>query len=158
MSDEKPVEKVVSDVPPRLDRVPLTSWHYYILLILGSGLFLEGFSVSVAGTQLGAIIKVLHLTTIQALSVTPIFLVGELFGAVILGHLADIRGRKLLFMTSLAIIMIGDVLVGIFFIVHGLNYYSLVTLRAVTGFGVGGEFGASIAALQEFTPARIRGL
>lgn len=158
MSDEKPVEKVVSDVPPRLDRVPLTSWHYYILLILGSGLFLEGFSVSVAGTQLGAILKLLHLTTVEALSVTPIFLIGELFGAVILGHLADTRGRKLLFMTSLAIIMTGDVLVGILFILRGLNYYSLVTLRAVTGFGVGGEFGASISALQEFTPARIRGL
>ncbi len=157
MAEEKPVEKVVSDVPPRLDRVPLTSWHYYILLILGSGLFLEGFSVSVAGTQLGAIEKILHLSTIATLSITPIFLVGELFGAVILGHLADTRGRKLLFMTSLAIIMAGDVLVGILFIVHGLDYYSLVILRAVTGFGVGGEFGASISALQEFTPARIRG-
>ncbi|MEM3685407.1 MAG: MFS transporter, partial [Conexivisphaerales archaeon] len=138
--------------------MPLTSWHYYILLVLGSGLFLEGFSVSVAGSQLGTIVKLLSLNTLQALSVTPIFLIGELFGAVILGHLADTRGRKLLFLTSLAIIMIGDVLVGILFIVKGLNYYSLVTLRAITGFGVGGEFGASIAALQEFTPARIRGV
>jgi len=157
MSEEKLVGKVVTDVPPRLDRVPLTSWHYYILLILGSGLFLEGFSVSVAGTQLGAIVKLLNLTTVEALSVTPIFLIGELFGAVILGHLADTRGRKLLFMTSLAVIMLGDVLVGALFILKGLNYYILVTLRAITGFGVGGEFGASISALQEFTPARIRG-
>ncbi len=78
MSDGKPVEKITTDIPPRLDRVPLTRWHYYILLILGSGLFLEGFSVSVAGTQLGAILKVLHLSTIEALSVTPIFLIGEL--------------------------------------------------------------------------------
>ncbi|MEM0075010.1 MAG: MFS transporter [Nitrososphaerota archaeon] len=158
MSEERSEEKVVTRIPPRLDRMPLTSWHYYILLVLGSGLFLEGFSVSVAGSQLGTIVKLLSLNTLQALSVTPIFLIGELFGAVILGHLADTRGRKLLFLTSLAIIMIGDVLVGILFIVKGLNYYSLVTLRAITGFGVGGEFGASIAALQEFTPARIRGV
>ncbi len=155
MSDE---QKVVTDVTVRLDRMPLTRWHYYVLLILGSGLFLEGFSVSIAGSQLGTIAKLLSLNTVQALSVTPIFLIGELFGAIILGHLADTSGRRMLFMTSLAIIMIGDVLVGVLFIVHGLNYYSLVTLRAITGFGVGGEFGASIAALQEFTPARVRGL
>jgi len=150
--------KVVTDIPPRLDRVPITRWHYYILFILGSGLFLEGFTVSIAGTQLGTIEKLLHLSTIEALAVTPIFLIGELFGAVILGYLADNKGRKTLFLTSLAIIMTGDVLVGILFIVHGLNYALFVTLRAITGFGVGGEFGASIAALQEFTPAKIRGL
>ncbi len=155
-SGKREDSKISTDLLPRLDRLPTTSWHYRILLILGSGLFLEGFSVSVAGSQLGVISHVLNLTTLESLSVTPIFLIGELFGAVYLGHLADTRGRKLLFMVSLAIIMAGDVLVGLLFVANALNFASLAVLRAITGFGVGGEFGASISALQEFTPARIR--
>ena len=154
---DQTVSSVKTNATTRLDRMPLTSWHIKILLILGGGLLLEGFTLSVAGAQLGTIGKILNLSTLALLAITPAFLIGEMVGAVWLGHLADTHGRRLLFLISMAIIIVGDVLVGIFFLAKTLNYPTLLFLRAVTGFGVGGEFGASIAALQEFTPSKIRG-
>jgi MFS family permease len=154
---EKQVSSVKTNVTTRLDKMPITSWHIKILLILGGGLLLEGFTLSVAGAQLGTIGKLLNLSSLALLAITPAFLIGELVGATWLGHLADTHGRRLLFLVSMAIIIVGDTLIGVLFLVKGLNYPTLLFLRALTGFGVGGEFGASIAALQEFTPSRIRG-
>lgn len=151
------VPSVKTDVTTRLDRLPVTRWHIGVLLILGGGLLLEGFTLTVAGSQLKAIENLLNLSKMALLAITPAFLVGELIGATWLGHLADTHGRKLLFLVSMIIIIIGDVVVGLLFLAKSLNYPTLIFLRALTGFGVGGEFGASIAALQEFTPSKIRG-
>lgn len=121
-------------------------------------MLLEGFTLSIAGSQLGTIGKLLNLSSLSLLAITPAFLIGEMIGAIWLGHLADTHGRRLLFLVSMAIIIVGDSVIGVLFLAKSLNYSTLLFLRALTGFGVGGEFGASISALQEFTPAKVRGV
>ncbi|MEM4104787.1 MAG: MFS transporter, partial [Thermoplasmatales archaeon] len=133
--------------------LPWSSWHLKMLLILGGGMLFEGFTLGLGGGTISSISKVLNLTTIEgSIGATSAFLVGELVGAIYLGNLSDRIGRRPLFIASMAIILVGALLTIVSF-----NFISLALFRAITGFGVGGEFGATIAALQEFMPSKTRG-
>lgn len=41
----------------RLDRLPVTSFHYRLLGLIGAGLFLDAFEIYLAGGVLGALLK-----------------------------------------------------------------------------------------------------
>ena len=41
----------------RLDRLPVTSFHYRLLALIGAGLFLDAFEIYLAGGVLGALLK-----------------------------------------------------------------------------------------------------
>jgi len=139
---------------PRLDRLPWSSWHLKMLLILGGGMLFEGFTLGLGGGTISSIAKILNLTTLESsVGATSAFLIGELIGAIYLGNLSDKFGRRPLFLASMAIILAGALLT-----ILSFNFISLAFFRAITGFGVGGEFGATIAALQEFMPSKTRGL
>ena len=153
MSD-KVSRTYTTDSLPRLDRLPWSSWHLKMLLILGGGMLFEGFTLGLGGGTIGNISKVLQLTTLEgSVGATAAFLIGELVGATYLGNLSDKIGRRPLFIASMAIILAGALLTIVSF-----NFISFAIFRAITGFGVGGEFGATIAALQEFMPSKTRGL
>lgn len=142
-----------TDTLPRLDRLPWSSWHLKMLLILGGGMLFEGFTLGLGGGTIGSIAKVLHLTTLESsIGATAAFLIGELVGATYLGNLSDKVGRRPLFIASMIIILVGALLTLVSF-----NFWSFAFFRGITGFGVGGEFGATIAALQEFMPSKTRG-
>ena len=66
--------------------------------------------------------------------------------------MADIRGRKELFIITMAIIAAGSLLSAI-----SVNYIMLAASRAIAGFGIGGELGSAITALEEFSPSKNRG-
>ena len=153
MADKQP-GTYTTDSLPRLDRLPWSSWHLKMLLILGGGMLFEGFTLGLGGGTISSIGKVLNLTPIEgSVGATSAFLVGELVGAIYLGNLSDKIGRRPLFIASMAIILAGALLTIVSF-----NFISFAFFRALTGFGVGGEFGATIAALQEFMPSKTRGL
>ena len=41
----------------RLDRLPISSFHWRLLGLIGAGLFLDGFDVYLAGGLLGALVQ-----------------------------------------------------------------------------------------------------
>ncbi|WP_025731696.1 MFS transporter [Carnimonas nigrificans] len=80
-------------------------------------------------------------------------LVGMGFGSILLGNLADKRGRRFTILLCLAITgcgMLATALVS--------NIYSLLALRVITGFGIGGTLAAITAAAAEHSNERNRGL
>ncbi len=143
---------VLSDIPARLDRLPWSGFHLKIVLILGIAFVLDGFEVSVYGSVLGTLAKLWNMSAVQASSLMSIFLIGMFLGAYVFGYLTDIVGRKRLFVVTLLVY-------SLFTIASALswNYASLAIFRFVTGFGVGGEYGAVNSAIQEFVPSRRRG-
>ena len=80
-------------------------------------------------------------------------LVSETAGAIILGRLADVYGRRRLFMVCLAIEVAA--LLALFPLYE--NIVALAALTSAMTFGIGGEFGAAYAALAELMPRRHRG-
>ncbi len=142
-----------TDLLPRLDRLPWSRWHWKVWVILAGGMFLEGLVLSLGGSTLGTVIKLFNLTKTEAVALTPAFLVGEMVGGIVLGSLADMHGRKLLFIVTMAIIAFGSLLSA-----ASVDYGMLLASRIIAGFGIGGELGSAIAAMEEFSPVKVRGV
>ncbi len=88
------------------------------------------------------------------------FGVGFLFrplGGVIFGHFGDKLGRKRMLMLTVWIMGIATALIGILPSFAAIGWWApvlLVTLRAVQGFAVGGEWGGAALLSVESAPAR----
>src|SRR5690606_21299625 len=73
-------------------------------------------------------------------------------GALFCGHLTDRHGRARLFFITMTIYLSGTLLTA-----FSWDFVSLCAFRAVTGFGIGGEYAAINSAIDELIPARVRG-
>ena len=141
-----------SDLPGRLDRLGWNRFHTAVLLTLGAGWALDGFEVTVVGPLLAYLSRVFHLNVVQGAWVGSIFLLGALGGALIFSTLADRLGRKRLFLTTMLLYGLST-----FATAFAGGYATLLAFRFLTGLGIGGEYGAVNAAIDEFIPARFRG-
>src|SRR5688572_19919257 len=77
---------------------------------------------------------------------------GAVLGALYFGRLADRLGRKRLFLITLAVYLAATVLTAFTW-----SFASFLFCRALTGFGIGGEYAAINSAIDELIPARVRG-
>jgi len=143
---------IETDLLARLDRIPWTTWHSYIFAILFAGVILEGFSISLGGATLGSLEIAFHLSAFEAIILTPIYLLGALVGAFLMGSLSDIMGRKRIFIATVIIVIIGSLIVALSF-----NYGSLILGRIVTAIGAEGEVAVANTALAEFVQPKLRG-
>jgi MFS family permease len=98
----------------------------------------------------------LNLSTTQAASLGTVYLLGEVLGALVFGKLSDKLGRRRLFMWTLGIYLVGTGLSAFAFTgTAGLAYF--YATRIIAGAGIGGEYAAINAAIDEMMPARYRG-
>ena len=151
MSDRTEIQ---SAIPARLDALPWSRWHWRVVIALGVSWLLDGLEVTVVGS-LG---PALQRPDTLALSATDVgwsgsaYIGGAVLGALYFGRLADRLGRKRLFILTLAVYLAATVLTAFTF-----DFTSFVLCRALTGFGIGGEYAAINSAIDELIPARVRG-
>ena len=81
-----------------------------------------------------------------------LYIAGAVAGALLFGRLADVLGRKRLFLATLAIYMAATLATGF---AGGYAFFALC--RFATGLGIGGEYAAINSAIDELVPARVRG-
>ncbi|MDG6928421.1 MAG: MFS transporter [Nitrososphaerota archaeon] len=146
------VKTISTNLFGRLDRLPFSSFHRKVILILSAAYFLDGLESTLYGGVLGTVSSAFKITALESTLGLVLFLVGAGAGAIIFGNLADVLGRRRLFMTTV-------VLYGIFTALSAtaFNFASLALWRTLTGIGIGGEYGAVNSALQEYLPAKQRG-
>ena len=101
---------------------------------------------------LAVLVKEWALTPDQVGSIGSIGLVGMFAGAVLVGALADRYGRKTLFQATLAIFSVATGLCGL-----AQGYLSLLAMRFLVGFGLGGELPVASTLVSEFSPKAHRG-
>ncbi|MEB4615488.1 MFS transporter [Leucobacter sp. M11] len=80
-------------------------------------------------------------------------------GAVIFGHIGDRYGRKRAFTSSLLVMGIATVAIGLLPSSHQIGGFAavlLVTVRIVQGIGVGGEWGGAVLVMTENAPPKWR--
>ncbi len=133
-----------------LDRARLRGAHWRVFAIIASNYFLDGVMFSIA--PLLAYI-VFPNNADFAVLVFAANLLAETIGAILLGILADRLGRRKMFMVSLSIESAS--LIALFFTYR--NPVAFLLLTSLMTFGIGGEFGASYAAIAELFPAKHRG-
>jgi len=154
-TDEVAAAAVVeTDVPYRLDRLPWSRFHWLVVTALGVAWILDGLEVTLVGSLSGALARspLLRLSGAEIGLAASVYLLGAVSGALLFGWLTDRLGRKRLFTLTVAIYAVATVASG-----ASWNFASLALFRFLTGAGIGGEYAAVNAAIQELIPARRRG-
>ncbi|MGH7041360.1 MAG: MFS transporter [Acetobacteraceae bacterium] len=145
---------VETDVPARLDRLPWSRFHWLVVAGLGVAWILDGLEVTLVGSLSGAIAADpgLGMSPARIGDSASAYLLGAVVGALVFGWLADRWGRKRLFGVTVGLYLAATLATG-----FSWNFWSFALFRALTGAGIGGEYAAVNAAIQELIPARRRG-
>ena len=148
------MQVVTTDVPARLDRLPWARFHWLVVIGLGIAWILDGLEVTLVGSLSGAIAQspVLRMSAARIGDSASAYLLGAVAGALGFGWLADRLGRKRLFAVTVLVYLVATLATGL-----AWSFASFAVFRAMTGAGIGGEYAAVNAAIQELIPARRRG-
>jgi len=145
---------VETDLPARLDRLPWSRWHWRVVLALGITWLLDGLEVTLVGAVANVLGRkeTLNLSEEQIGASVSAYLAGAVIGALVFGRLTDRLGRKKLFFVTLAVYLGATFLTAM-----STGFVTFALFRALTGAGIGGEYSAINAAIDELLPARVRG-
>ncbi len=113
----------------------------------------DGYDIVVYGTVVPILIKEWHLSPVQAGALGSYGLFGMMFGAILLGILADAIGRKKVIVLSLFLFSLFTFLCGFSDNPTTFSYY-----RFLAGLGLGGIMPNVIALLTDYAPTRIRSM
>ena len=143
-----------TDVPARLDRLPWSRFHWLVVVALGVTWILDGLEVTLVASLSGAIAEspTLRLSSGQIGMAASAYLLGAVGGALFFGWLTDRLGRKKLFTITVLVYLVASVATG-----FSWDFWSFALFRFFTGAGIGGEYAAVNATIQELIPARRRG-
>jgi MFS family permease len=145
-------------IPARLDRLGWSRFHTRLVIALGVAWILDGLEISIASNVTTDIKTSLGIGSGSvAFSVGTVYLLGEVFGAIVFGGLSDRFGRKNLFMITLGVYLVGG---GLTAATAGKGtgwVFYLDACRFVAGMGIGGEYAAINSAVDELIPSHYRG-
>jgi MFS family permease len=146
-------------IPARIDRLSWSPFHTRMIIALGTAWVLDGLEITVAGAISPVLTDeaTLGLSTTQVGAMASVYLLGEVFGALLFGRLSDALGRKNLFIVTLGVYLAGNALTAL---TWGNSTAALIFLyltRFIAGCGIGGEYAAINSAIDEMMPARYRG-
>jgi MFS family permease len=153
LSEENVIETAV---PARLDRLPWSSWHWRIIIGLGTVWILDGLEVTIVGNiapRLAEPGSGIHITASQITGLAAaLYVAGACCGALLFGYLTDRFGRRKLFMITLAVYLAATAATAFSFTV-----WWFMLFRFLTGVGIGGEYAAINSAIDELIPRKHRG-
>jgi MFS transporter, putative metabolite:H+ symporter len=136
------------------DAKSLTSNQIKIIAAAIIGDMLEFFDYYLIGFVLAFIIKPWHLTFGQSAIILLSSGVGAILGSVIWGRLADVYGRRKVFILTVLNFSVAS---GVLAFTPDNGWWFLSIFRFFVGFGVGGLYCVDLPLVQEFVPARMRG-
>ncbi len=146
-------------IPARIDRLTWSKFHTRMIIALGVAWILDGLEITIAA-NVGPLLgnkDTLHLSSGAIGDIATWYLIGEVLGALLFGHLSDKLGRRNLFSITLGVYLIGSALTAAT-AGHGIGWVVfLYGTRVVAGMGIGGEYAAINSAIDEMMPARYRG-
>ncbi|WP_433658407.1 MFS transporter [Nocardia sp. CA-128927] len=138
--------------PLRLDELPVRPIHRKLVALVGAGLFFDLYELFLAGTITGVLKQEMHLSTFQLSGILASAFAGQFLGALVIGRLSDVFGRRRMFMINIALYS-GFTLLGAF----SPNILFLMATRFLAGLGIGAEMTVSDTYLSEVVPPQVRG-
>jgi putative MFS transporter len=136
----------------RLDRLPISSFHYRIFGLVGAGMFFDGYDLYVAGGVLASAVQTKFSTVPQNLQFISLTFVGMTLGALITGFVGDRLGRRFTYQINLLIFGLASLAAA-----FAQDMNQLIICRLVQGLGLGAEIVVGYSTLTEFVPPKTRG-
>jgi MFS transporter, putative metabolite:H+ symporter len=140
------------DAGARLDRLPISSFHYRIFWLVGAGMFFDGYDLYIAGGVLASVIQTKFSTLPQNLQFISLTFVGMTVGSLITGFVGDKMGRRFTYQINLLIFGLASLAAA-----FAQNMDQLIVCRFVQGLGLGAEIVVGYSTLTEFVPPKTRG-
>lgn len=136
----------------RLDRLPISRFHWKILGLIAGGAFLDAFDIYLANGAVASMVKE-GFTDLRhgAIFVSSTF-IGMMIGAFAAGYLGDRLGRRYSYQLNLAVFGLASLAA-----CFAPNIEWLIVLRLVMGIGLGAELVVAAGTLAEFVPPATRG-
>jgi putative MFS transporter len=136
----------------RLDRLPIGPFHRRIMLLIGIGMFFDGFDIYLAGTVLGVTLKTGFSTLSQNAVFISVTFFGMMLGSFATGFLGDRYGRRFTYQFNLLLFGLASLAAA-----FAPNMTFLIACRFLMGFGLGAENVVGYSTMTEFVPAQTRG-
>ena len=136
----------------RLDRLPISPFHYRIFWLVGAGMFFDGYDLYVAGGVLASVAQSQFSTLAQIPQFISLTFVGMTAGALITGFVGDRFGRRFTYQINLLIFGLASLAAAFV-----QNMDQLIICRFVQGLGLGAEIVVGYSTLTEFVPPKTRG-
>ena len=157
VGEERSVSNVKNKAGPAInlveimDAAAVNGFHIRVLLLCVAIAMLDGFDTQAIAFVAPVVADLWHLPMSPFSAAFAIGLLGLTIGAVALGPIADRFGRKL-------VLIFCTVSFGIFALATAWadDFQTLLTLRLLTGIGLGGAMPNIIAMTAEYAPARLR--
>lgn len=136
----------------RLEKLPVGSFHYKLLMVTGLGWLFDSMDTGLIAFVLPVLAKEWGLTTAQMGWIGSIGLIGMALGAIISGTVADKIGRKKVFSITVLLYSLATGACAL-----AWSYESLLVFRFLVGFGLGGELPVAATLMSEYAPSHLRG-
>jgi MFS family permease len=151
MADEA-VAQTARPLGKSLDAASFTPLHRKYWLLAALGVMLDGFDFFIIGVANPLITKGYHLDATLKGLVSAAAIIGSIFGAGLLGPLADRIGRRRIFMYDLVLFAIFSVAC-----IFAWDVWSLFAFRLILGVAIGLDYPIAASYLAEVLPSRSRG-
>ena len=141
-----------SEVAARIERLPITSWQVRARIVVGTATFFDAFDALSIAYILPVIAPLWKLTPQESGYLISAGFAGQLVGALFFGWLAERVGRIKALIAAIATFALLSLACA-----SAQDYTSLVTLRTLQGFGLGGEVPIAASYINELSKASARG-
>jgi MFS transporter, putative metabolite:H+ symporter len=139
-------------IAARLDRLPLTRWHWALIIVVGLGTFFDLYEVFLGGVLGAVLTDEWQLSTNEKSFVIASAFIGMFVGAIVLGIAADRLGRRRMFLLNLGLYSVFSLLTAL-----APDLGTFLVLRFLCGLALGAELTLVDTYLSEFLPRLGRG-
>jgi AAHS family benzoate transporter-like MFS transporter len=139
------------DVQNYIDNARFTKFHWLILIVCSLLMVFDGYDLFLFGVVIPVVMNEWGLTPIEAGTLGSYSLFGMMFGALLLGTLADKIGRKKGIIVAFILFSVATFLNGFASTPTEFGIY-----RFLAGLGCGGLMPNAVALINELAPKKIR--
>ena len=135
-----------------LEDLPVTAWHWRLVVLVGLGSFFDLYEVFLGGVLAPVLAKDFALGSVGKAAVVGAGFIGMFIGANVLSVAADRLGRRRVFILNLLTYSLFSLAAA-----FSPNVETFLVLRLLAGIGLGAELVLVDTYIAEFVPARVRG-
>lgn len=141
-----------ASIAARIERLPPSSWHVRMRVIIGTATFFDAFDLIALATVLPVLSTLWKMTPPDIGWLISVGFAGQALGALGFGYLAERIGR-----INVAVICVAIFSIMSFLCALAQNYEQLVWFRFIQGIGLGGEVPIAAAYINEIAKSHRRG-
>jgi len=139
-------------IASRLDRLPISRWHWVLISVVGLGVFFDLYEIFLGGVLGAVLTDEWGLGATGKAFVVSSGFIGMFIGAIFLGVAADRYGRRRMFLINLGVYAVFSLAAA-----AAPDVTVFVVFRLLCGLALGAELTLIDTYLSEFLPSASRG-